>query len=294
MEKDTWFILGNGIEMEAREIEFFPNLKIAYIESAISIFDLAAVGAVGFREWAMLEPISSSCRFEIISMENDFVLGYDTLNRAWLLNTLLVLRKKINAKFIACSSYSWNEIAGFQKRAVGKNLKLPPFKGSLLDFHMKSIQLPQIENSTINEDDVLWIKKYYEIANSLAAENNNFRFALETISSWRYSKDIKSAVAIIWAAIESVIGVSSEIVFRLSLNISSLLEERGEARIRKFNEIKKLYGLRSKVVHGSDLKPDQLGIAISTSILLLSDLVIYMIEKNKVIVESDFEKAIFY
>lgn len=292
-ERDC-FVLGNGIEMKSKEIDFLPNLKMKRIDPEISVFDLAAAGAKGFREWAMLEPISSSCRFEIISINDGINFGYDVLNRAWLLNTLLVLRKKLKANFIACSAYSWNKIAGFQKRSVGNDLKLPTFRGNLLDFHTKIIQLPNLESSVIEESDIEWIKNHYEIANSLAAKNDNFRFALETINSWRYAKDIKSSIAIIWAAIESIVGVSSEIVFRLSLNISSLLEGRGEGRLNKFNQVKKLYGLRSKVVHGSDLKPNQIGVAIEESFVLLNDLVNYMIEKNKIITKTDFEEAVFY
>jgi len=292
--EECWFVLGNGIEMESQEIDFLPNLKMKRIEPSISVFDLAAAGAEGFREWVLLEPISSSCRFEIISLNEGINSGYDVLNRAWLLNTLFVLRKKLKANFIACSAYSWNEIAGYQKRSLGNDLKLAPFRGNLLDFHTKIIQLPKLESSKINEPDIEWIKNHYEIANSLAAGNDNFRFALETINSWRYAKDVKSSIAIIWAAIESIVGVSSEIVFRLSLNISSLLENRGEVRINKFNQIKKLYGLRSKVVHGSELKPNQIGMAIEESFLLLSDLVNYMIEKNKIITKTDFERAVFY
>jgi hypothetical protein len=116
-DKDCWFVIGNGIEMESQQIEFLPNLKINRINSEISVFDLAAAGAKGFREWAILEPISSSCHVEIESINEGISTGYDVLNRAWLLNTMLVLRKKLKSNFIAYSSYSWNEIAGFQKRS---------------------------------------------------------------------------------------------------------------------------------------------------------------------------------
>ncbi len=56
------------------------------------MFDLAAAGAVGFRAWATLEPISPLCTCEIeAARDSDVVPGYDTLNRAWLASALLVL-----------------------------------------------------------------------------------------------------------------------------------------------------------------------------------------------------------
>ncbi len=295
MEKnETWFVLGNGIEIDTQEINFLPSLKINKIKDSLSVFDLAAAGSKGFREWAMLEPISTSCQFEIVSGDLEINTGYDTLNRAWLLNTLLVLRKKLKISSVACCSYSWNEIAGFQQRSSGNDLQLPPFKGNLLDFYTQIIQLPKIENRKVEGTDVEWIKNHFEIANSLASKYEKFRFALETINSWRYAKDIKSALAIIWAAIESILGVSSEIVFRISLNIASVLVAKGEERLNKFNQIRKLYDLRSKVVHGSELKPEQTAMAVEESFLLLSDLVVNMIEKNRILTKSDFEKAVFY
>ena len=291
---ECWYILGYGIEIESHEIEIRPNLRIKKINSEISIFDLAAIGAKGFREWTLLERLSSFYSFEIESIDDGINSGYDVLNRAWLLNTLLVLKMKLKANCVACSSYSWNEVAGFQKRSSENNLTLAPFKGHLLDFHTSIIHLPNLESLKINLSDIEWIKKYYETTNSLASVNSNFRFAIETINSWRYSKDLRSSIAIIWAAIESIIGVSSEIVFRLSLNISSILEIRGEARLNKFNQIKQLYKLRSKVVHGSELNDIQTITAIEGSFLLLCELVTYMIENNKTITDKDFENAIFY
>lgn len=290
MKKESWYILGTGLEVET-EINILPNLSLVPLHSKLSIFDLAAAGAKGFREWSMLEPISNQCGFEIISTSiTEIGSGYDILNRGWLLNTLLVLRKKLKINSLACSSYSWSNIAGITKRENN----LESFQGNLLDFHTKFFTLSDIEEESISRMDIEWLKKNFEIANALAANDDNFRFGLETINSWRFAKDYKSSIAILWAAIESILGVSSEITFKLSLTISALLSERGEPRKNKFLQIKKLYGLRSKVVHGSNLKSSEIEKALKESFLLLSDLLEYMIENNKILKKEDFEKAIFY
>lgn len=291
MKKTTWHILATGLSFDEDEIYLSDYLKIVKLQNKLSVFDLAAAGSKGFREWAMLEPIAVSCNFEIVSTQNPKLQkGYDSLNRAWLLNTLLVLRRKLKINSLACSTYSWNNVAGISKT----DKKLEEFEGNLLDFHTKFFTLPAIQEDRISTADIKWVKKYFEIANSLAAQDDNFRFGIETINSWRFAKDYRSSIAILWAAIESIIGVSSEITFKLSLSVSSLLIDRGELRKIKFNQIKKLYGLRSKVVHGSDLKSTEIEKAISESYLLLCDLINYMIEKNKVITKQDLEKAIFY
>jgi hypothetical protein len=280
--KGTYYILGNGISFEENEIEILPYLKIRKVNK-LSVFELAGLGAKGFNQWSLIEPFCYlKNNFEIVSSENESSFGYDILNRAWLLNTLLVLRKKTSINSIALLNQSWNEL---------KNVD--DVKANLCDYHVKMLQVESLNELKVETEDVNWIKGFYENANTLAFENEKFRYALEVINSWRYCVDIKSAIAILWAAIESIVDVSIEISYRLSLSISSLLCERGNDRIKKFKEIKKLYGLRSKVVHGSNLKDSEIEKALVESFQLLSELIVYMIENNKMVKDDDFQTAIF-
>jgi len=280
--KGTWFILGNGIYFEKDEIEILPYLKLRKVEK-LSVFELAGLGAKGFQQWSLIEPFCYlKNNFEIISSENNATSGYDILNRAWLLNTLLVLRKKTSINSIALLNQSWNTL-----KEVGE------VQANLCDYHVKMLKITDLNELKIEEKDISWIKENYETANMLANKHEKFRYSLEVINSWRYCIDIKSAIAIIWAAIESIVDVSSEITYRLSLSISSLLYQRGDDRIKKFQEIKKLYGLRSKVIHGNNLKENEMEHALINSFNLLSELVIYMIENNRMVNVSDFESAIF-
>jgi hypothetical protein len=280
--KGTYYILGNGITFEEDEIEILSYLKIRKV-SKLSVFELASLGAQGFKQWSLIEPFCYlKNNFEIISYENESSFGYDILNRAWLLNTLLVLRKKTSINSIALLNQSWNKLKDINN-----------VQANLCDYHVKMLKTESLNELNVENGDIEWIKKYYENANTLAFENEKFRYALEVINSWRYCVDVKSAIAILWAAIESIVNVSIEISYRLSLSISSLLYERGDERIQKFKEIKKLYTLRSKVVHGSNLKDSQIEKALVESFELLSELIVFMIEKNKLIKDIDFENAIF-
>jgi len=278
----TWYILGNGIDFEKDEIEILPYLKLKKVKK-ISVFELAGLGAKGFNEWSLIQPYCYlQNNFEIVSSENDLEYGYDILNRAWLLNTLLVLRKKISINSIAFLNNSWNNLKDIEE-----------VNANLCDYHVKMIRVDIVNDIKIMDSDIDWIRKHFEIANILAFKHEKFRYALEVLNSWRYCIDVKSAIAIIWAVIESIVNVSSEITYRLSLSIASLLCNRGDERLHKFKDIKKLYALRSKVVHGSNLKDNEVESALIGSFLLLSELIKYMIENEKLIMESDFEEAIF-
>ena len=281
----TWYILGSGIQFQTDEIEFLPYLKIKKVNK-LSVFELAGLGAKGFYQWALIEPFCyRKDLIEIVSCENDSTIGYDILNRAWLLNTLLVLRRHTQIISIALLNRSWNDIKNLDKTTA--------IQANLCDYHISMLRIKSLEKQIIDEDDRLWIANHFEIANILANKNDKFRYALTVINTWRYCIDLRSAIAIIWAAIESIVDVSSEVTYRLSLSLSALLKERGENRIRKYQEIKSLYSLRSKVVHGSEINTSESETALTGSFNLLSELIVFMIDNDKVVDKSDFTKAIF-
>lgn len=268
----NWHVLVAGLPKINEPLTLAAGLTLRPLESKLSVFDLAAAGAVGFRQWAALEPIANSCTAEIESaMDSNVTPGYDTLNRAWLAIGLLVLRGFTNLLGVACSKYSWKVIAGhqirssesFKKQAQDEGIdkavnsprhSLPPFHGNLLDYHFTCFVDSAYRKDHPNENDVSWIREHFDTFNRLASADDSFRFGLEAATDWRFAKEQRSAVARLWAGIESVFGINSELVFRISLYSACLLANRGPERKEKFNEVKRLYSLRSKVVHGGKVK----------------------------------------
>lgn len=307
----NWYVLVAGLPRVPKPLLLAQGLSLRPLSQPLTVFDLAATGAAGFREWAVLEPILPACTCEIESArEFDIPPGYDTLNRAWLLSSLLVLRGFTKQLGLACSAYSWNEIAGHQERtahvfgqqlleegpeaAVHKSKReLPKFIGQLLDYRLKIIVNDQSRADAINEDDCSWISTRFDTANRLAAENTAFRFALEAAVDWRYAKDSRSAVSRLWSGIEAIFGISSELVYRISILSASLLTSRGKLRREKFAQVKKLYGLRSKVVHGANIPDQQVRLALNGSYRLLVDLLTVTIESGHALTQEDFDSALF-
>ena len=87
-------------------------------------------------------------------------------------------------------------------------------------------------------------------------------------------------------------GISSELVYRISLQIASLLEKRGEVRKDRFYQVRKLYGVRSKAVHGEELSDDTLSQVMTESFDILNRLLLVNIEKGRPFNKDDFEGAI--
>lgn len=307
----NWYILLAGLPRFDSSLVLAPGVALRPLESPLTVFDLAAAGGVGFRGWAALEQFAPACTAEIESAKDaNITPGYDTLNRAWLTTGLLVLRGFTKLWGVACSGYSWNLIAGhqprhsehFRKQAESDGIdsavfqpkhSLAPFRGNLLDYHLSCFIDAGCRSDAPNEADAQWIKTHFEVFNRLAADSEPFRFALGAAIDWRFAKEPRSAVARLWGGIEALFGISSELVYRISLYSACLLAERGEARKRKFEEVKRLYGLRSKVVHGEKLAEEKISQAMSDSFHLLRDLLLVAVERGQPITAADVDDAIF-
>lgn len=307
----NWHVLIAGLSRPEAALALGPGLTLIPLESGLSVFDLAAAGAVGFREWALLEPVSHACTCEIkTAKEFGAAPGYDTLNRAWLASSLLVLRGFGRHLAVACSAYSWNVIAGHQKRtahvseeqlqnkgidsAIGTpSRSLPPFEGNLLDFHVQLLVDRNARTDSVSSDDAAWLYDHFETFNRLASESEAFRLSLEAAIDWRYAKEPRLAIGRIWSGIEAIFGITSELVYRISGLSASLLEPRGQPRKARFQAVKKLYGIRSKAVHGEALPQEQLVSAMNDSYRLLRELLLITIEKGHVLGADDFDDALF-
>ena len=307
-----WYVLAAGLPSPTKPLVLAPGLSVRPLSSELTVFDLAAAGGVGFREWATLEPFVTACTCEIGSAkDSDRSPGYDTLNRAWLASALLVLRGFSQHVCLACSSYSWSAIAGHQARtsdvfaqqliregvdaAVYRSERqLPPFHGNLLDYHLQILGVGGYRQDPVNEADAEWCQTHFATFNTLAAESAQFRFALKGAVDWRYAIDLRSAIARIWSAIEALFGLNSELTYRMSVYAASLLETRGEARKTRYDSVRRLYTLRSKAVHGGQILEDDLKSATRESFSLLRELILLTIERGHVLGSDDFDAAVFY
>ena len=307
----NWYVLIAGLPRPSSALTLVPGVSLVPLDDPLSVFDLAAAGAVGLGGWAALEPIAGACRCEVeTAMDGATVPGYDALNRAWLASALMVLRGFTRHLCVACSLYSWKLVAGHQKRtshvfqqqfreeganaAVCKSKRdLPRFQGQLLDFHLHMLTNKASRTEELSADDAAWMTDHFEVFNKVAAEDRAFRFALEAAIDWRFTKDARTAVARLWSGIEAIFGISSELVYRISLLSACLLAERGNSRQAKFKSIKTLYGLRSKAVHGEELSDEQIATALEDSFILLRDLLIVSINKGHALNQKDFDEAVF-
>jgi hypothetical protein len=305
-EPEAWHVLVCGLRMAGDSFDLGSSLRLRRLANLLTVFDLAATGGVGFREWAILEPLASVATAEMISPTAAVATpGYDALNKCWLASALLVLRGFAGHLCPAVSAYSWNFVAGhqaqtapiFQKQLLDEGVNeavfrphgsLPPFKGGIVDYHLKLLLPREVRDSAFDSEEARWFQEHIEPFNLMAAAEERFRFALEAAVDWRFFKDHRAAIARLWAGIESVFGISSELVYRVSLLASTVLAPRGPLRVESFKRVKQTYGIRSKAVHGEPVPPDLLEKGLKDSYEILRALLLDAVERGKLRNEEDY------
>lgn len=310
-EQTDSFVLVCGLPLNGNSFSLGSSLTLRRLSKPLNVFDLAAAGAAGFREWACLEPLVISATAEIESLGSGAVApGYDALNKCWLVSALLVIRGFARHLCPATSAYSWNFIAGHQvssapifreqlreegpDNAVFKPRgALPPFKGGLLDYHLQILMPKNVRSDDFEANEAQWISKYFEPFNKLASTNERFRLALEAAVDWRYARDPRAALARVWSGVESLLAINSELVFRISLHAAAVTSPRGQERVAAFRKIKSLYGIRSKAVHGEPITEERVFAALHDSFEILRALLLDAVERGAVRTEDElFEELL--
>lgn len=125
----------------------------------------------------------------------------------------------------------------------------------------------------INDSEKQWIRQHYRDAWELFDKNTRFETAVNSL--WSYKQSLRPSVqmAIIWAGIESLFGVRSELVFRVS-TLAALFLGGGK---QKQQEIKKLYRARSEAVHEGKQPSES---CVSDSAKILQALILECVERG--------------
>lgn len=125
---------------------------------------------------------------------------------------------------------------------------------------------------TIDEQEATWVEANFEKARALL-DQRGFQNAVHCLATYRWHGHARARLALVWAGIEGLFDIDSELVFRLSLYAARFLspDDRDERR-EIFKNVKKLYKQRSAAVHGSEIKGDAEQ-AVVVSVELLQELI---------------------
>lgn len=176
-----------------------------------------------------------------------------------------------------------NAMCNIQGNAPADSLCKDSFV-NIMNYHIHGILQKPYQ---ITDEDAQWIHAYFENATSLLDSQTSFMTAVHSMASFRWHSLPRIQLAILWAGIEALFGVTSELVFRISLYIANFLSDDIREAYILFSKTKKLYGARSSAVHGSKMKKIDEPQAVRDSAELLKRLIRKCVETNHMPVPED-------
>jgi hypothetical protein len=243
------------------------------IELAGALEDRASFGAIGRYSQSILHELAVSQNFA----GDDF---QPVWNFAWWLISGVRIRTRAEFLVPAVANCSWSVIAAIDDNTC---------KSQLLEDVPQSRRLA--EPVRLVEEDFRWAFRNAITLGDLL-EVPRFRLAVEALTTHQHLLSPRMMVADIWAGIEALMCISTELRFRLALTTVSLLEPRGAMRYERYCRIKKLYDVRSQAVHGGELDDTALRLHVVESRELLSQLICHMIEARKVFSKEEIERNV--
>lgn len=112
------------------------------------------------------------------------------------------------------------------------------------------IIIPRGVMRKFSEAEAQWMRTHVASYDTLIAEPR-FQTALRAYTNAHYLFDLDQQLMLIWAGIEGLLAVDGELSRRIALHAAMLSDGTRDERIARFHRVKKAYGFRSRVVHGS-------------------------------------------
>lgn len=244
------------------------------IELARAIAPQNLYGVVASYSWKITHEL-------IIDLENDRKWG-GTLNLAYWIACCIRISSLEDFAVPLCSDHSWSTIAAIADNSV--NIRF-------LDHY------PMAKNFSCNcsqpEEHILWTANNIMSFARLMSQEDRFNTAVGVFHSHIYSYNMRTAASALWAGIESLLGAESEITFRISSYIAAILRERGDRRLALYRDVKKLYGERSKAVHGGKIDDERMRQHIIRAREVLSALIKNITERGHMYTLHELEQLIF-
>lgn len=201
-------------------------------------------------------------------------------NIAWWIVSLVRVRTGAEILVPAASDKSWSTIAALPPKSCQIQL--------LEDVPMAKVLGEQVE---VRESDLHWVKDNL-LAFARLLEQPKFRMAVDALTTHHLQHGERMVAAMLWAGIESLFGIQSELRYRLSILMATALEPIGVERLELYRRVKKLYDERSKAVHGGSIDSGDLHAHVREVKRMLSRLISLYVEIGEVFSEKSLEEML--
>jgi len=120
-----------------------------------------------------------------------------------------------------------------------------------LELGRRSVLISSRSVRTLSADHLRWITDYWQAGFELVRKDRRLSLAMTAFDDGASTGDPALYMLSMWSGLEALFSpFPSELSFRLSSAIATYLEPPGRTRYDMQKHIKKLYDVRSKIVHG--------------------------------------------
>ncbi len=175
----------------------------------------------------------------------------------------------------ALAAKAWNALWVFHLLALACRRPVMPLycasdhgtRFTLTNRNLVIHRLPSVASATVTDLD--WAKQHFDAFDDLL-KVDRFQRAVRSYGNAHYLFDHDAKIMLLWAGIEGLLAIDSELRHRIALHAAILLIGTAEEKASYFARIKKGYDIRSRVVHGSAAKTEDLqqGYALASEVLL--------------------------
>lgn len=229
------YLIGHGITVEV-EREIAPGIIISpEVPTNDSSCGSRTVGELRETLNVMsMEPLADFS-LHIVDERGGQALATKTWNALWIFHLLALACRRPVMPLYCAANY------GTRFTLANRNLVI----------HRLSSVAPA---SAVDLD---WATEQFNAFHGLLGENR-FQNAVRCYGNAHYLFDDDAKIMLLWAGIEGLLDVDSELRRRIALHAAILLDGTPAEKALYFDRLKKGYDVRSRVVHGSGAKPEVL------------------------------------
>lgn len=261
------FVLLSGIKINTKQRDLYVLGYLKELDVPLRVDDLLRCSSGGIDYYSIARAFNYPC----VELCIDKALVGDDYGKsayfAHLTTSLIKIRMETDFSVIAISDHPWSAMPNIQDGRVGiRHLELP----QSIVFTKKD----PLDSEIIAD----FISRHFLNFGEMVNDNDAFSLAVRAYAFDHLQRDLRLKMANIWLGIEALFPAMSELNFRVATYISLILEPYGESRYTRYRTVSKLYGLRSKAVHGAKIKDDALTQGVRESKELLAQIIRKFIE----------------
>ncbi len=266
----TWYFAVGGLETRQSRLQFNKAIELRRLTGYPSPKDLVAGLRCLATAGLMAHYSETQIQHELV-FDGSVFDGYeDIVQTAGVVVAALRIRTKADVFSPAVCERSWQALSGDPARAFRVDQVM-------LDHAMSS-------SSLIGTDDVEWVARalgpLYDLTTNEKTRDERVATAVEAICSYLHAGTYRMMAAQLWVGVEALFNVEHETSYRVSAMIARFLAAHGTACRDLAKQVRKLYGERSKAVHGQKVSEDVLREHIGKVRSLLAQLLTRVVERG--------------